>query len=213
VPPPRRGPWVVVAALLVGALFVGVALTVVGVVLRDGTIGGLNTAAESLRNAGIAVVGGVVVGTVISLVQRAINRDLAGRAAEGERQRSLDLVIGTRQDLQTIDLGGADLHGRYLAGKDLGQAELGTADLRGANLHDASLRHTLLVGADLTGANLSGADLTGADLTGADLTGADLTGVDLTDAVSDGTTRWPPGWPLPQPGLPPPRGPQAQSGA
>jgi uncharacterized protein YjbI with pentapeptide repeats len=161
------------------------------VLLRDRSAGGNNLAAESLRNAGIAVVGGVTVGTIISLVQRAINADLADRAAAADRQRSLDLVVATRQDLKTIDLSRADLRGRYLAGKDLTRAELGDADLRSANLRHAVLCEAQLVGADLTGADLTGADLTGADLTGADLMAVDFTGARLADVVADATTRWP----------------------
>jgi uncharacterized protein YjbI with pentapeptide repeats len=176
---------------LLGALAVGVAITIIGVMLRDASPGGGSVAAESLRNAGIAVVGGVTVGAVITLVQRAINADLAARSADAERKRSLDLVIDTRQDLRTIDLSRADLRGRYLVDKDLSSAELGDADLRNASMHGATLRHAPLVGTDLTGADLTGADLTGADLTGADLTGADLTGADLTGVTVDATTRWP----------------------
>jgi uncharacterized protein YjbI with pentapeptide repeats len=172
-------------------LVTGVALTVVGVLLRDRSASGNNIAAESIRNAGIAVVGGVTVGALLSLVQRALNKDLAAQAALTEHRRSLDLVIATRQDLKTIDLSRVDLRRRYLAGKDLSHAQLGDADLRGTNLRGAILQEAQLVGTNLTGADLTGADLTGADLTGADLTGAELTGADLTDALSDSTTRWP----------------------
>jgi uncharacterized protein YjbI with pentapeptide repeats len=180
-----------VAGLLVAALSVGVALTVVGVLLRDASAGGNNAAAESLRNAGIAVVGGVSVGAIISLVQRAINQDLSARSAATERQRAVDIVVATQQNLATIDLGQMDLRRRYLAGKNLSQAELGDANLAGANLRGAKLNGAQLVGASLAGADLNDADLTGADLTGADLTGADLAGAVLDGVVADSTTRWP----------------------
>jgi uncharacterized protein YjbI with pentapeptide repeats len=176
---------------LLGALAVGVAITIIGVMLRDASPGGSSVAAESLRNAGIAVVGGVTVGAVITVVQRAINADLAARSADAERRRSIDLVVDTRQELRTIDLSGADLRGRYLVDKDLSSAELGDADLRNASLRGAKLVNARLVGTHLTGADLAGADLTEADPTGADLTGADLTGANLTGVVVDETTRWP----------------------
>lgn len=188
--------------MLLAGLALGVGLTIAGVIWRDATTGAANAAAESVRNAGIAVVGGVTVGALITLVQRAINQDLSARSAAAERRRSIDLVVATHQDLRTIDLGQVDLRGRYLAGKDLRDAELGDADLAGANLRNSRLDGAQMVGADLTGADLSDASLAGTDLTGADLTGADLTGVDLSTVVWDATTRWPAAHPPPAPGPP-----------
>jgi uncharacterized protein YjbI with pentapeptide repeats len=88
----------------------------------------------------------------------------------------------------------------YLIGPnaDLSFANLFRADLRGATLSGADLSYASLRGADLSDADLRDADLVRADLRGADLSSArHLTQAQIDSAITDSTTRLPPGMHLP----------------
>jgi uncharacterized protein YjbI with pentapeptide repeats len=110
--------------------------------------------------------------------------------------------LGTRPDLNGVDLKGADLdyvelYFTNLVGACFSKAtlrrarfdgaDLSFADLSEANLLKATFGYTNLSGANLSGADLSGADigftnLSAADLRGANLSGANLSGADLRGA-------------------------------
>ncbi|WP_206516095.1 pentapeptide repeat-containing protein [Nocardioides pantholopis] len=135
----------------------------------------------------------------------------AGAAPDGVRERLLDLVAGSPEEVLAADVGslrgevGDVLRGasaRHRAGRDgaaLAGADLVGADLRGRDLRYADLRGALALAARLDGCDLTGADLLGADLRDARLDGADLSGAlfllapQVAAARGSATTRLPVG--------------------
>ena len=193
------GRTVLVLASLV--FIVGLALTLVGIHLINSVPPwDTQVVGETLRDAGISVFGGLIVGFVVATVQRHFDAELAARTSEEEARRTIDLTLVTQQTLDGIDLSGVHLENRYLANKSFIHARFGDAFLNNSVLRHSNLSESDLTGADLTGADLREANMRNADLTGATLTSADLQGVtDLSTAIWDESTTWPHGFVIPKP--------------
>lgn len=178
------------------AVFVlALCLTLSGIYLLDSVPPSQpQTVGETLRDVGVALFGGLVVGAVVAVVQREFDRQLASRMANEDTQLTIDLTLVTQSVLDGIDLSGLDLTRHYLANKSLQHAQLGECNLAGSILRNSNLSDANLTGADLTGADLTSANLSRADLIGADLSGADLSNVRLNGIEFDETTRWPDGF-------------------
>ncbi len=91
-----------------------------------------------------------------------------------------------RDQVGSVDLGGAELQGLILEGINLKSARLLHADFRGADLGKAELVTSQLRGAYLDDATFSGANLRRADLSDARGHGAVFIGANLQDAILDG---------------------------
>ena len=153
-----------------------------------------------LRDIGLAVLTGVIVGGVIWMITEARENDRLRTAGVNEntrfaRQLSVDIPNGRKpligMNLSGASLGGLNLSRADLTGSDLSGSNMDGADLSGAVFTGANLAEATLAGADLSGAVFTGAVLTNAtlsgattggtiDLEGADLSGAGLSGLDLS---------------------------------
>jgi len=115
------------------------------------------------------------------------------------------MIVGDAEsELERVDLRGAELQGLNLPKVCFAHANLDDANLIEANLANAAFVETTLRNTNLSKANLREADFTGALLDGAILRGADLSnaklrGTDLAGVIADKTTKWPDGFPSPQP--------------
>lgn len=162
-----------VHARVTSAIVVG-ALVLIGVLLIA-----LSQPGQIVRDLGIAVLSGGIVGGSLVLVESILSTAADERGAK----QSLLRLLSSTEDLNGIDLEHQALRDQYLPGKAMVAARLDGADLTNSRLFFGDFRHASFVGARLDGADLSGAALAGADFTGATLRGTNLVDVDLSHAT------------------------------
>jgi uncharacterized protein YjbI with pentapeptide repeats len=136
---------------------------------------GIGYPPDTVRNLGVAFVGGAVVGAALLWLDERLDRrrraEQASEAAEGERVQ-FRVALALRTDLRTVDVSGVDLGGMNLRNKMFERASLEGTDLTAADLRGSNFNHSYLQGVKLAGARLQGCHFEAADLTGADLRGA-----------------------------------------
>lgn len=159
-------------------------LVAVGLILATQTSSG-----SVWRQLGLAVVGGGIVGGVLTMVEAMMTAASEQRAARQSLLQQLSSTI----TLDGIDLSNEDLQDIYLPGRSFVAAQLDDCNLDRAillfgNFAQASMREISLTKADLRGSKLAGADLTSADLRSARLEDVDLSGAILDGAHLQGAT-------------------------
>jgi len=108
---------------------------------------------------------------------RGIKRTI--RVANWGGKSALETLVGKKQKLNSIDLGGADLSEAKLAG-----GQFGWTGLQGTSFWEADVNHATFQCADLRGATFGKADIRGADFSGANVTGAFFGGHSKIDAAA-----------------------------
>jgi len=156
------------------------------------------TAWQASLGIATAIVGGGVVGIVLSIVQHQSTEQIAQNQTKLAHDLQVDLVIQTTKDLSGFDLRNMDLTGMYLTERDFSRAQLGDAHLEGVVLDRSVFANADLTRADLSGASLRFCQFLGTDLTSTTLSGCDLFGAMFSDVDFDETTKWPEGFKAPK---------------
>ena len=137
-----------------------------------------NRGASGVRGElGTALLGGLVVGVFVMLLERSLTQDATTRLRTDIRLRG--------RDLSAIDLAGEDLSGLHLKARDMSYANLKGTNLDSAQLDNATLDNATLDHASLRNSSLIDASLTHADCFVANLSGARLLGANFSQARLD----------------------------